>query len=218
MSNMQQRAIQSPYQPRLGFLIFGLLFLFIGAAMFMLLIGDILAMIRGPLPMTAEQMVELKDVNTLSQTFVTFKPDGVIKTGIDLIKLRNGKYEKTEAKYVLLKINDRLLLGTIPPQQSETTLKGVVWKWDMNDKLYKTDVLQVYLKQHPEYQKQLLPYQFNVLEDAEGTSQVLLMMCGGLLVIGGSFMGVYLYQRSQDARFRKALAKRLGDDSRYVLQ
>jgi len=215
---MQQRVIQSPYQPRLSFLIFGVVFLFIGTALFMLLIGDILAMIRGPLPMTLDQMAELKDVNTLSQTFVTFKHDGMIKTDINLIKLRHGKYEKTEAKYVLIKIKDRLLLGMLPPQENGATLKGLVGKWDFNDQPYKTGTMTDYLKKHPEYQKQLLPYHFNVLEDEVATSQVLLMMCGGLLVIGGSFLGVYLYQRSQHARFKKALAKRVGENSRYVMQ
>ena len=218
MSLMSQRVIQSPFKPRLSFLIFGLIFLFIGAAMFMLLIGDILAMIRGPMPMTVEQLVELKDLNTLSQKFITFKHDGLIRTDINLVKFQNGKYVQTEAKYVLIKIADRLLLAMMPPQENGATLKGLVWKWDMGIKLYQTGVLEDYLKKHPEYKAKLLPYHFNVLEDEAGTSKILLMMCGGLGVIGGSFLAVYFYQRSQLARFKKALAKRLGADSRYVLQ
>ncbi len=186
--------------------------------MLALLIGDILATFRGPMLVTTEQLSELKDLNTLSQKFVTFKHDGMIKTDVNLVKLRNGKYEKTEAKYVLIKVKDRLLLSMLPPNQNGATLNGFVGKWDFSEQPYKSGALEDYMKKHPEYKAKLLPYQFNDSEDEKGTSQVLLMMCGGMFVIGGSFLGYYLYQRSQLARFKKALDARLGTDSPYVLQ
>lgn len=216
--SMQPRVIQSPFKPRLSFLIFGLLFLFFGTAMLGLLLDDILATFRGPMTMSMDQLADLKDVNTLSQRFVSFKHDGLIKTDINLVKLRNGKYEKTEAKYVLIKIKDRLLLAMLPPQEYGATLNGVVRKWDVSEQPNKTGTLEDYLKKHPEYKAKLLPYQFNDMEDEAGTSKVLLMMCGGMLIIGGSFLGYYLYQRSQLGRFKKALATRLGNSTSYVLQ
>ena len=218
-SVMQQRAVQAPFRPRLARVIFGVLFTLIGLGLLATSFNWILDGFRGPLALSLDQLYDLKDpYKELSQGYVTFKHEGITDTGVILVMTKRGEYIKTEAKYVLLKVKDKYIMGMLKPSEQGSTVRGTLHRSTKDSTMIDEKLLAAYFKKNPKLSSSLLPYELHGSVDQTELTMILLCMCGFMLAMGIGFLGYEWYQRSQLAKFKRALAKRLGENSRYVFQ
>lgn len=186
--------------------------------MLALMADDIISALQGSAEVTTEQIANVSDPKELPKKFVRFKIDGVVPTGVSLMKIHKRSGEKWEdSKYVMLNVKDKYLLSMLPTGPTPTKVEGELRFWKSDGEFLAKGPLADFFKKNPAYQAQLLPFQFNASNDLAGSFQWILGFFGLLALIGIALLAYEIHVRKQLRKFNQLLAARLGENSNYVV-
>lgn len=86
--------------------------------------------VKGPLIMTADEVVNIKDPDDLDRYYITVTGTEIYDTGLQYVTETVDKYTKevketeVDSDYVMLSINDKFLIAKVPHGKNSLTLTG----------------------------------------------------------------------------------------------
>lgn len=113
----------------------------------------------GPFEISETQLIAIQQPGSVSQYFVKVKGDDTYETGIQQIETQteNGKVksETVKAKYLVLRLVERLLVVKTPPNETGLAYTGDIGEIPPD---VRSSVMAPLLKEHPEAARAFLPF------------------------------------------------------------
>src|SRR5262245_55442293 len=140
-----------------------------------------LDVLRGPVPITAAEVLALKSPASLPNQYVTLTASKIVHTDVRLVKTRYGRSE-TVREYVLVQVGDRWLVADVPPGFRGNRLTGYLAKWTASNDV---DALQRLYQELPGRDRERrMPFELNAGDDQVMKSRAFLAVFGSLAGLG----------------------------------
>ena len=135
---------------------------------------------RGPVPITEAELRQLDDPSALRDTYVTFNFTETKETGLGV--KRGAKWE---SKYLLVRVQDRWVLASVPAEYGGSQITGRLSRLDARGSKFDANALAQIRSLFPNHQ--LAPFCFQASQDQQSAAGSLVTVVGLLVLIGSGF-------------------------------
>jgi hypothetical protein len=182
----------------------GLLLALVGVVCAIGLVPVMITRARGAQPITTDELLALKDPNTLSSPWVTYTTDQpIVETNLGGGSKRGGS--KVQTRFVLVPVRDKWMVAERAVGENGKTLEGELGKWQFG--LGPEAMLKI-KAEHPDKKDKILPVQLDETRGGSTGRLIFFVIAVALMILFGLGCALYGFTSSPRPSSRRWSGRR----------